>query len=151
MMGNSFGIVSMILAQALLANGAQAASPAVSAGTGTGGCVVVLDCGGVTQQAVPDADGRFVFRDAPQGECTVRAVENAAPQAATQVAAPRDAASGMATGKRMHKPVRFQVTLENPPGAARAAAPADLAADGSVRVVARGKGHELKGHVTLIK
>lgn len=125
-------------ALALFATGAQAAtSSAVTSATGAGACVVVLDCGGVTQQTVADAEGKFVFTNAPQGECTVRAVENAT----------REAASGLPTGKRTHKPVRFQVTLDREAAATSPAA----SSDGAVKVVARGKGHELKGHVTLIK
>lgn len=125
--GTTLGLVA-----ALFASGARAATSTVSAPSATGGVVVVLDCAGVTQQAVPDAAGKFVFSNAPQGECTVSAMEKA----------PRDAASGLPTGKRMHKPIRYQVTLDGDSSAA---------ADGAAKVVARGMGHELKGHVTLIK
>lgn len=135
--------------------GARAASPAPAAGT----CVVVLDCGGVTQKTMPDADGKFVFRDVPAGSCTVSVVETAPPSAGAEasasvkraeVSAPRDAASGMPTGKRQHAPIRYQVTVDAQPGAKQAAAAEDASTD-SVHVTVAERRKEFTGHVTLMK
>jgi hypothetical protein len=66
------------------------------------------------------------------------------------VAAPRDAATGMATGKRMHKPLSFSMVLDQE-SAAAATATADDSSSKSVTVVVRQMAHELRGHVTLMK
>jgi predicted RecA/RadA family phage recombinase len=122
--------------------------------------MVVLDCDGVKQRTVPDAEGKFVFSDVPQGACTVSAVatvpsEAAAPQASSAaragaVTAPRDAASGMATGKRQHKPMSVHVMLDGEPSVARVAT-ADASSRASVSVMVKERRKELTGHVTLIK
>lgn len=126
------------------------AAGAASSVAAPGACVVVLECPGVTQKVVPDADGKFVFKDAPAGACTVSVVE--APPAAERVAtaAPRDAASGQASGKRAHRSPAFQVSLDGAPVAARAAA-VESSTSGSVSVVLQERRKELTGHVTLIK
>ena len=158
------------LAAAVAAPGAAVTRPVAAPASA---CLVVLECpGGVTQQVAPDATGKFVFKDVPAGSCRVSVIpaapaDPAAPVASSSsssaasttaasssdrvaVAAPRDAASGMPTGKRMHKPMSFSMVLDQE-SAAAATATADDSSSKSVTVVVRQRAHELKGHVTLIK
>ena len=56
-------------------------------------------------QTLANAQGQFTFRDVPAGTCTVRAMDGT-------VVSPRDAASGLATGKRLtSEGIRINVTL----------------------------------------
>ena len=146
--------------------------------TGAGACVVVLTCpDGRKLTAVPDAEGKFVVDGVPPGVCrlsvmpadvkdaasptaaesrvlpTVNKVTDAeAPAARSDVTSPRDAATGMASGKRQHKPVVFRITLDDFPTAAKTMALDDWSKTTvSITVDATKKTRELTGHVTLIK
>lgn len=130
-----------------------AAAGAAAADAARGGCVVVLDCPSGTQRVTANADGSFVLRDVPAEACTVAAApaEAPAPSSKAAVVAPRDAASGLPTGKRQHAPAAApagpvcSVALDG--------AQATRSEDGASLRVSAGKGSskELKGHVTLIK
>lgn len=154
--------VVFLLHAGLAATGAPATHTApstatTSAATTSLGCVVVLECSGVTQKTLPDADGKFVFHDVPAGSCTVSAVPTAPPDAGAaaslgkhaELTAPRDAASGMATGKRQHPP-RFQVSIDAG-GTADKIAGADDASHNAVHVMVAERRKEFTGHVTLMK
>jgi hypothetical protein len=130
-----------------LVTGLGAASPAAAPASSDGACVVVLDCDGVKRSVTPNADGSFVLQGVSSGSCTVAAspaTTEAAPAATSRssaVVAPRDAASGLPTGKRQHKPVSCAVTLDGAPSASSK----------PVQVSSFGKQKEVRGHVTLIK
>jgi hypothetical protein len=157
-MGRVWRVAAAFGFAAIWITSARAASSAPSSVPATGACTVLLDCAGVTQKTVPDSAGKFVFHDMPAGSCTVSVIETTPPEAALEasssvqrsaVTAPRDAASGMPTGKRQHKPLTFQVALDGVPSTARAAA--EGASSSSVSVVVQERRKELTGHVTLIK
>ena len=145
------------LVAVLAATGAAAAEVAAAAAAPTpGACVVVLDCPSGKQSVTANADGSFVLRGVPAEACTVAAAPAdaaapaAAPSSKTAVVAPRDAASGLPTGKRQHKPMAApaapmcSITLNG--------AQATPSADGSsLQVSSDKRRHELTGHVTLIK
>ena len=126
-------------------------------------CVVVLEFpGGQKLKAIPDAAGKFVFNNLPAGTGTLSVVAAPLKEAAAgeAVAAPatggpikaREAGSGMATGKRQHKPMMFQVALDNSPESAKTQALDDWSVKPvSVVIGAASKSKELTGHVTLIK
>ncbi len=149
------------------------------AAAGAGACVVVLECpNGQKLTAIPDAAGKFVFTDVPPGTCRLSVVspdakdappaaaantsrvlptvnkvtDAAAPAAKSGVATPRDAASGLATGKRQHQPAVFRITVDDFPTASKTQAFDDWS-QSPVSIVVEGKGrrHELTGHVTLMK
>jgi hypothetical protein len=154
--------VALGVSAGLVAPGPAAARPTATEST----FVVVLECPGVTQRVAPDSTGSFVFKDVPAGACKMSlapttatdpaaTVASSSPAAspsssASSVVAPRDAASGMATGKRMHKPMSFKLSLVGE-SAAAASARADDASSTSVTVTVQERQKELKGHVTLIK
>jgi hypothetical protein len=146
---------------ALLVTGFGAASPAADPGA----CVVVLECAGSTLSLVPNEDGSFVFQNVPAGACTVRvapapsssAAEPAPVDAAgsssssrSVVVAPRDAASGLPTGKRQHKPLRYTVTLDGEPSSFATRTAEEWSAQ-PLHVSSRKGGREIRGHVTLMK
>lgn len=150
------------LGAALLVTGLGAASP----GAVSEACVVVLECPGSTQSLVPNADGSFVFQNVPAGACTVRVAPapDSAPAAQPRVAeasqvssssrsavvAPRDAASGLATGKRQHKPMTYGLTLQGESSSSATRSAEEWSAQ-PLHVSSRKGGRELRGHVTLIK
>jgi hypothetical protein len=115
----------------------RAAAPPAS------GCVVVLDCDGVTRKTLANAQGQFTFRDVPAGTCTVRAMDGT-------VMSPRDAASGLPTGKRQHKPMTFVITLDDRVAQERTAT-VDSAPPDVVSFTNTERRKEFKGHVTLMK
>lgn len=156
----------LLLVVALSAPGARSAEQAVVAPA----WVVVLEFpDGQKLTAVPDATGKFVFEKVPVGTGTLKVV--AAPQKTAgvqavagsvkeEIAPPvkegtveaREAGSGMATGKRQHKPMVFKVTLDGAPEAAKTQSMDDWHMKPiSVVVGAKSKSKELTGHVTLIK
>lgn len=150
------------LGAALLVTGLGAASPAAAPGA----CVVVLECPGSTQSLVPNADGSFVFQNVPAGACTVRVApapsssSDAQPRAAeaapvssssrSAVVAPRDAASGLPTGKRQHKPLTYSLTLEGESSSSATRSAEEWSAQ-PLHVSSRKGGREVRGHVTLLK
>jgi hypothetical protein len=154
------GVAAAGFGTALLATGLGAASPASP--TASSACVVVLECPSFSQTVVPEADGSFVIRDVPSGACSVRVAEagqaefSAQPASSSSsssrsaVVSPRDAASGLPTGKRQHKPMTFSLSLDGLPDSSRTQAIDDWSSK-PVRVEMRGKAHELRGHVTLMK
>lgn len=153
------GAAAVGFGAALLATGLGAANPASPAAASA--CVVVLECPDFMQRVVPEPDGSFVFRDVPSGACKVSVAPAGQPEFVAQpassssgarnaVVSPRDAASGLPTGKRQHKPMTFTVSIDGLPNASKTQGIDDWSSD-PVRVQMRGKAHELRGHVTLIK
>lgn len=131
----------------------MAKSPATVCGASA--CEVVLSCGGAVQKTVPNAEGGFTFHDVPAGTCTVsvaeattQAMSGSTAMSSSSAAAPRDAATGMATGKRQHKPMAWQVTMDELVAVRSTSADA---ASSAVSVVLPERRKELTGHVTLIK
>jgi SdrD B-like domain len=62
--------------------------------------------GGQVQKTIfPDASGNFEFSNLETGKYTLKLVT---PEKSSSVVSPRDAASGQATGKRMHQPVAIK-------------------------------------------
>ena len=62
--------------------------------------------GGQMQKTIfPDASGNFEFSNLEAGKYTLKLV---APEKSSSVVSPRDAASGLPTGKRMHQPVAIK-------------------------------------------
>lgn len=119
----------------------------------------VLECPSGQQRASVGADGKFSFRSVGSGECTLTIVPSAvelatatdnASSRGTSVKSPRESSTGMATGKRQHGWV-MKVELEGAEGF-KAVQQTDAAWEVTPAVVSvKGKAHELKGHVTLIK
>jgi SdrD B-like domain len=62
--------------------------------------------GGQVQKTIyTDAGGNFEFSNLEAGKYTLKLV---APEKSSTIVSPRDAASGLATGKRMHQPVAIK-------------------------------------------